>query len=181
MPVEMSSAPVGSSHSSTAGPLGDGAGDGDALLLAARELRRESDRARARGSTSRSASSGVIGSSEISVTSATFSARRQARDEVVELEDEADVPAPIRGQRGLVGPRQARCRGSSTWPLRRHVEPADDVEQRRLAGARRPEQDDELPLVQRQAHLSQRVHLDLAHAIDLGEVRIVKSGAAIPG
>ena len=41
VPVSMSSAPVGSSHSSTLGPLGDGARDRDALLLAAGELRRK--------------------------------------------------------------------------------------------------------------------------------------------
>ncbi len=41
MPVATSSAPVGSSHSSTLRPLGDGARDGDALLLAAGQLRGE--------------------------------------------------------------------------------------------------------------------------------------------
>ena len=55
------------------GPLGDRARDGDALLLAAGELRRESDRGGGRGRPGASASSGVIGCSAISVTSATFS------------------------------------------------------------------------------------------------------------
>ena len=52
--------------------LGDGAGDRDALLLAARELRREVIEP-VLEMDQRSASRGVIGCSEISVTSATFS------------------------------------------------------------------------------------------------------------
>ena len=55
------------------GPLGDGAGDGDALLLAAGQLRREVVEAVGRARRASSASSGAIGSSAISVTSATFS------------------------------------------------------------------------------------------------------------
>ena len=104
MPVAMSSAPVGSSQSSTSGPLRDGAGDGDPLLLAAGQLRRKVIQPARSRPTRRSASSGAIGSPAISVTSATFSRGGQAGDQVVELEDEADVVAAI-----------ARQPASSAW------------------------------------------------------------------
>ena len=121
----------------------------------------------------------------MSVTSATFSTRRQAGDQVVELEHEADVAAAVRGERRFVGARQI---GVAVQHLaaRRHVEAAEDVEQRRLAGARRPQQHDELSFVERQADLAQRVHVDLAHAIDLGELANIEErrrhrlGALLP-
>jgi hypothetical protein len=53
---------------------------------------------------------------------------------------------------------------------RRHVETADDVEERGLARARGSEHDDEAATFERQVHLTKRVHFDLAHPIDLGEV-----------
>ena len=56
------------------GPFGDGAGDRHALLLAARELRREMRRARRRGPPAAAPPPASSGASEISVTSATFSA-----------------------------------------------------------------------------------------------------------
>ena len=55
------------------GALGDRARDRDALLLAARQLGRESGRVACASPTSASASAGSIGSGEMSVTSATFS------------------------------------------------------------------------------------------------------------
>ena len=50
-----------------------------------------------------------------------------------------------------------------------HVEPAQNIEQRALAAARRAQQHDELAGVQLQVDAAQRVHVDFAHVIDLGE------------
>ena len=72
-------------------PLGDGARDGDALLLAARELRREVVHAVFEPDNAQGPRPGASGASEISVTSATFSLARKARDQIIELEDEADM------------------------------------------------------------------------------------------
>ena len=84
-------------------PLGDRARDGDALLLAAGELRRKVIEPVAAGSTSASASSGGIGASDDLGDQRDVLARRQAGNQVVELEDEADVPAAVGGERRLVG------------------------------------------------------------------------------
>ena len=70
-------------------------------------------------------------------------ARGEARDQVVELEDEADVFAPVTRQLGLARPTQVMV-APLRRPRRRRIEAAEDVEQCRLAAARRPEQDDEL-------------------------------------
>ena len=51
-----------------------------------------------------------------------------------------------------------------------HVEPAQNVEQRALAAARRAQQHDELARVQIQVDAAQGVHVDLAHVIDLGDL-----------
>ena len=56
----------------------------------------------------------------------------------------------------------------TSWPARRntpvvgHVEAAEDVHQRRLARSRRPDDGDELVLVDAQRHRSQRGDLELA-------------------
>ena len=65
-------------------------------------------------------------------------------------------------------------------PAGRHVEPAEDVEQRRLAAARRPEQHDELAAVEIQVDRAQRVHLDLAHAVDLLDPTGLEDGLRRP-
>ena len=61
----------------------------------------------------------------------------------------------------------------------RHVEPAENVEQRRFAAARGPEQHDEFARVKVQIDAAQRVHLDLAHAIDLGEPARFEDGCSL--
>jgi len=71
--------------------------------------------------------------------------RGQHRDEVVELEDEADVAAaPARqralGQRADVGSVDHDLAGRGT------IDACDQVEQRRLAGARRPHEREEFAL-----------------------------------
>ena len=89
-------------------------------------------------------------------------------DEVVELEHEADVLPPVARERGLVGVRQIVVLECDRARARR-IEPAQDVEQRRLAAARGPEQDDELAGADVEVDAAQRVHLGLAHAVRLGK------------
>ena len=75
-----------SSQSSTSGRSGDGSRDGDALLFSARQLRGKRPIRAPRFS----AGPAGIGSLAISVISPTFSAGRQAGNEVVELENKAE-------------------------------------------------------------------------------------------
>ena len=94
-------------------------------------------------------------------------AHRQARDQIVELEHEADMLAPIARQFGIAGADELVL-APRAWPSGR-VEPAENVEQRRLAGARRPEQHDEFALIDVEVDVAQRMHRDLAHGIDLAQ------------
>jgi hypothetical protein len=54
-------------------------------------------------------------------------------------------------------------------PAGRHVEPAEDVEQRRFAAAGRPEQHHQLSVEEREIHARERAHHDLAHHVGLGQ------------
>jgi hypothetical protein len=94
--------------------------------------------------------------------------RRQAGDQVVELEHEAHMLTPKRGELRIIGAGQVFAVVPDVTG-RRHVQPAQDVQQRGLAAARRPQQHDELARIQHQIHAAQRVHLHLAHAVDLGQ------------
>ena len=87
------------------GPLGDGAGDGDALLLAAGELRRKVVEALAEADQLAAPPRARIGAARDLGDQRDVLARGQARDQVVELEDEADVLAPVAGQ---LRPRRRR-------------------------------------------------------------------------
>ena len=93
-------------------------------------------------------------------------ARRQARDQVVELEHEADVLAAIAGQLALVGADQVVVAEDDLAGGRR-VEPAEDVEQRRLAAAGRAEQHDKFAFANVEIDRAQRMHLDFARPINL--------------
>ena len=98
--------------------------------------------------------------------------RGQPRHEVKALEHEADAgAADVRlfdaGQRGDIAAFQAVGAGG------RAVEQADQVQQRRLAGARRPHHGDVLAGVDAQVEFVQRVHFAVAeqeHALDAGEL-----------
>jgi len=84
------------------------------LLLAARELRGESGPAGARVPRAPGPPRATC-RREISTTRATFSAR-QARDQVIELEHEADVPAAVVGEDGIAGGGEVEV-PKSTVPL----------------------------------------------------------------
>jgi hypothetical protein len=79
--------------------------------------------------------------------------RAEARDQVVELEDEAYVPATISGKSGFVRPRQILA-VIEHFTRRGDVEAAHDVEEGRLPRPRRTEQDHEFTLRQRQRHVA---------------------------
>ena len=136
------------------GPLGDGARDGDALLLAARELRREviepiaeADERERLARVERVV--GDLGDQRDVL------ARGQAGDQVVELEDEADVAPPVARQLVLVGVGEVGA-AIDDAAGGADVEAAQDVEQRRLAAARGAEQDDQLALEQIEVDAAQR-------------------------
>ena len=167
MPVEMSSAPVGSSHSSTSGRLAI------ARAMATRCCSppdscegkwstplAQPDHAQRLGGRHRLG--GDVGD-ELDVL-----ARGQAGNQVVELEHEADMLAAVLRQLALVG-RGEIVIAIADGSRRGHVEAAEDVQQRRLAAARRPEHDDELGLKEVEIDAAQRVHVDLAHVVDLGQ------------
>ena len=100
-PVALSSAPVGSSQSSSSRLLGDRARDRDALLLAARELRGEVVEALAEPDQAQRVLGRHRRSRDLGHQRHVL-ARGEARDQVVELEHEAHVQAPVAGEPGLV-------------------------------------------------------------------------------
>jgi hypothetical protein len=144
--------------------------DGDALLLAARELGRP-----------------VIapilqpdGGDELlepfAVGLATADPQRQGdvllrgqdRQEVVGLKDEADLVPPQQGQLVIVEPVEPRP-GDLDPSGGRLVEPREDVQERRLAGARRPHDRGEAAAQQRDVDAAQRVDGCRAFAEALGD------------
>jgi hypothetical protein len=94
-------------------------------------------------------------------------ARGEARHQVVKLEDEADTLAPEGRERPLVEGCQLEV-VKVHLAGGRHVQPADDVEQRRLAAPRGPQEYRELAVEQLEVDAAQGVHRHLALAVDLG-------------
>ena len=149
------------------GALGDRARHRDALLLAARQLGREvvepvrepDQRERVR----RVHRIGRDVGHQRDVL-----ARGEARDQIVELEHEADVLAPEARQLRLVRAAEVVVEEVGL-AARRDVESAQDVQQGRLAAARGPQEHDELRGVDVEIDPAQRVHLDLAEPVHLRE------------
>ena len=148
--------------------------DGHALLLAARQA---VGKARARGRRGRPARAGRARAPRPARRRTAVQLERQQqvlldgeqRDQVEELEDEADVAAPEararvlveRGEIGAVDHHAAR---------RRAVDAGDQVEQRRLAGAAPPDQHDDLPARDRDRDVAQHGALGIAFAVGLADV-----------
>ena len=88
-------------------------------------------------------------------TNSTFSTRRQNRHEVVGLEHEANR---VQAQVGALALGQRRNRPAEHRQLSagRHVERPEQIEQRRLAAARRPDQRQELAATDLEIHAAQR-------------------------
>ncbi len=143
--------------------LGNGARDRHPLLLAARELGRKMVLAltqpdplqRLRG---RHRVGGDVGH-QLHVFQ-----RRQAGDEVIELEHETDRGASEARQLGFLGRAQVVAL-TLHLTAAGSVQPAQDVEQGRFAAARGPQQHHELARVQVEVDAAQRLHLHLAHGV----------------
>ena len=146
-----SRSPVGSSQSSSVGIGDDGAGDADALFLAARQLARVVVRAIGQADhlqrdLRRACGARPCRQLRQQQRQLDVALGGQHRQQVVELEDEADVVARASAASWppdeLVDAHAADLDGAGG----RRVEPADQVEQRRLAGARRSHQGQEVAL-----------------------------------
>jgi hypothetical protein len=143
----------------------DGSGDGDALLFAAGKLRRkmieplgQPDQGQRRARVER-----LIGDF---VHQRDVFEYREARNQIVELEHEADMLAPVARQFRVVGINEIVVAPHRLTGCGR-IEAAEDVQQRRFAGAGGPQQHDEFALIDVEVDVAQRMHRDFAHDIDL--------------
>ena len=147
--------------------LGNGTRDGHALLLATGKLSREV--IAPVGKTNQF--QGFFRRHRVSCNLSDHShilQRSQAGDEVIELEYEAHVVAAKVGQLPLTGASQVGA-VIDHRSFSRRVQPAQNVEQGRFTTARCAEQHHELASVQLQVHAPQGMHLDLTHAVHLGD------------
>ena len=94
--------------------------------------------------------------------------RGEGGDQVVELEDEADVFPAEPGQLALVVNGEVVIE-KPDGAARRDVEPAEDVEEGGLAAAGGSEEDKELPREEVEVHIAQGIDFHLAHVVDLGQ------------
>ena len=107
-------------------------------------------------------------------------ARGQAGNEVIKLEDKADMLAAETGQAGVVGVAQVLA-VIPDFARSRRIQPAEDVEQRRFAAAGRAEHHHKLALKQLQINAAQRPYFDIAHAVHLGQPAGAENHLSRPG
>jgi len=105
--------------------------------------------------------------------------RASTRQQVIRLEDKANALVANAGQLGLaettdVFPVEA------VGPISRAVQAPQDVHQRALARARWTHNRHKLPWADGHIHAPQRVHLDWAHAIHLGQAVRLDYHQAVP-
>ena len=144
------------------------AGDGDALLLAAGELTGEVVRARGQADFVQDRRCVERVFTDLRRELDVFK-RRQVADEVIELEDKADVVAAI--GRELAGVEAAHARPvDRDGAARAGVHAAEHVEDRRLARARGADDDAEFTLFDRKADVVHRANFDLSAVVDLGNI-----------
>ena len=163
-------------------PGDEGPGDGDALLLAGRQLVGLVAGLGAPRSTS-SMTSRIAVAQLAPRRIGAGDGERQAdvlgdieqRDQVERLEDE---PRPVAAQaRGrLVGQLADGLALEDHRPFGRLVQAAEQLEQRRLAGARRPHQRQELALGDLERDAPQRLDRRLAQRVGLDEVARLEDG-----
>ena len=173
-PADLASrSPVGSSASSSVGSVTMAARDRDALLLSARELTRimpiavgEPDDAERGHDVIATLCLGQVGQQQRQLD---VLEGGQHRDQVIQLEDEADVPRPPGGQRPL-GQTADLGVADPDRAARRPVDPGEQVQQRRLAGARRPHQSHEVAGVDGDRHAIENRNLDRIAFVGLGDV-----------
>ena len=101
----------------------------------------------------------------------------EAGNEIVELKHKTNVLAPVPGQFGVVGTDEVVV-APSRFAAGRRVETAQDIEQGRLARAGRSEQHDKLALIDIEIDVLQRMDLNFAHGVGLGQIAGVKDHAA---
>ena len=150
------------------GTLGDRAGDGHALLLSAREPAGEAipefaepdEPQRLRG---------VHRIGDKFRGHRHILQRGERGNEVVKLEDESDAVAPEAGQFPVGQVREVHSPDQNA-PLRGAVDPADEVEKRRLSGARLPPDRGHASARNRRRHPPQDANFDLSHGEGPGHV-----------
>jgi hypothetical protein len=147
--------------------LGDRTCDGHTLLLAARHLRREAIQAVPEAHQGERFL-GVDRSSGDSRDEGHVLTRGQVRQQVIELKDEAHVLATELGQRRVVIDGQIVVEKRDR-PARRGVEPAQDVDERRLAAPRWSEQNQKLAGLDIEVDVTQRPDGGFARTVDLGQ------------
>ena len=152
--------PVGSSHSSSARVAQQRAGDRDALLLAAGEARGQEVRAvrharpaRARRARARARPSRAARGRPRRASRSRARVRCASRLNVWKTK-----PIRSRPQRGALVVAQAADVDAveQVGARGRAVQAAEDVQQRRLAGARRPDDRQRRPALEREVHVAQR-------------------------
>src|SRR5215470_4305530 len=92
----------------------------------------------------------------------------EARDQIVELEDEPDMLPAIGGERAVIEPGQFEVLEEDA-AAGRLIEAADDVQERRFSAARWAEQHDHLAGPNIEIETVQRMNFDLAGNVGLGE------------
>ena len=102
--------------------------------------------------------------------------RRQHRQQVEELEDEADVLSAQLRDRGVAELAEPGSRDRDV-ALRGLVERGEQVHQRRLSRARRPHDRRQLPGLDAERDAAERVHGGVALAVDAGELVRLDHGA----
>jgi hypothetical protein len=90
---------------------------------------------------------------------------RGPRKQVVRLEDEPDRPAAEPRQLVVVELAD-QCPGETVGPERRTVEAAEDVHHRALARPGRADDRDELALIDAEADVVERGHVEVPHPVD---------------
>ena len=150
------------------GVLREGSRDGDPLLLAAGELGREVVHPVGKAHVPQHLL-GVQGVRADLGRQLHVLESRQVLDQVIELEDEADVPAAVLGELpGVVAAHLAAVHQDG--PLRAGVHPAQHVQHRGLARPAGAHDDHELPLLDLKADVVHGADLHLAAAVDLRHV-----------
>jgi hypothetical protein len=112
-------------------------------------------------------------------------AGRQARDQIVKLEHESHVIAPVSGEQGIVVFHQIAAAVIDA-PRGGNIEAAQNVQQRRFAAAGGAQQHDELAFIQVEIDAAERVDVDLTHVIGLRDAsclidRVGRTGRGFGG
>ena len=97
----------------------------------------------------------------------------QAWDQVVELKYKSDVLSPIAGQRGIVRVDQIMI-AEPHFPGGWIVQSSQDIQQRRFAASRSPQEHHEFTGIQIKVDPAQRKDINLANAVDLGQTACPK-------